>query len=113
MTSDTITRDIVINASPETVYDVVSEPKHIANWFSDEADLEPVAGARGVLTFRIGERRTEPSVIEVTVVKRGSSAPVRVQLDLPRTPASDPRRDRRHPGGVPHHAPRPAAPAWP
>jgi uncharacterized protein YndB with AHSA1/START domain len=68
MTSDMITRDIVINASPETVYDVVSEPKHIANWFSDEADLEPVAGARGVLTFRIGDRRTEPSVIEVTVV---------------------------------------------
>lgn len=68
MTSDTITRDIVINASPETVYDVVSQPEHIANWFSDEADLEPVPGRRGVLTFRMGDRRTEESVIEVTVV---------------------------------------------
>src|ERR1700729_2633994 len=68
MSSDTITRDIVINASPETVYDVVSQPKHIANWFSDEAELEPVPGTRGVLTFRVGERRAEPSVIEVTVV---------------------------------------------
>jgi uncharacterized protein YndB with AHSA1/START domain len=68
VTSDTITRDIVINASAETVYDVVSRPEHIANWFSDEAELEPIAGTRGVLTFRIGERRAEPSVIEVTVV---------------------------------------------
>ena len=65
--SDTITRDIVINASPETVYDVVSRPEHIAEWFSDEADLEPVAGARGVLTWP-DEREPETSMIEVTVV---------------------------------------------
>lgn len=69
MSTDTITREIVINASPETVYDVVSRPEHIANWFSDEAELEPVAGTRGVLTFRIGERRDEDSVIEVAVVR--------------------------------------------
>jgi uncharacterized protein YndB with AHSA1/START domain len=68
MISDTITRDIVINASPETVYDVVSQAQHIANWFSDGAELLPVAGSQGVLTFRIGDRRDEPSVIEVTVV---------------------------------------------
>lgn len=66
MASDSITRDIVINAAPETVYDVVSQPKHIANWFSDEAELEPVAGSRGVLVFRIGE--SSPATIEVTVV---------------------------------------------
>lgn len=66
MTTDSMTRDIVINASPETVYDVVSRPEHIANWFSDEAALEPVAGSRGVLTFRMGEAGT--ATIEVTVV---------------------------------------------
>ena len=68
MTNDTITRDIVINASPETVYDVVSRPEHIAKWFSDEAELEPVAGGRGVLTFRVDQRRSVPSVIDVTVI---------------------------------------------
>ena len=68
MTNDRITRDIVINASLETVYDVVSQPQHIANWFSDEAELEPIPGSRGVLTFQIGDRRDAASVIDVTVV---------------------------------------------
>jgi len=31
MTSDSITRDIVINASPETVYDVVSDRSSSSN----------------------------------------------------------------------------------
>ncbi len=68
MNTDSITRDIVIDASAETVYDVVSQPEHIARWFSDEADLEPVAGTRGVLTFHVGDRRSSSATIEVTVV---------------------------------------------
>jgi uncharacterized protein YndB with AHSA1/START domain len=67
MTSDTITRDIVINASPETVYDVVSRPEHIAEWFSDEADFEPAPDARGVLIWRDKETNQATSV-ELTVV---------------------------------------------
>ena len=66
--SDSITRDIVIKASPETVYDVVSTPEHIAHWFSDDADLVPVAGARGVLTFHVDERRTTPATVEIVIV---------------------------------------------
>jgi uncharacterized protein YndB with AHSA1/START domain len=65
MTSDSITRDIVINASPETVYDVVSRPEHITKWFSDEADFEPSPEARGVLVF--GEAN-QAMTVEVTVV---------------------------------------------
>lgn len=67
MTSDSITRDIVINASPETVYDVVSRPEHIAKWFSDEADLEPVPDARGSLIWRDKET-SSVTTVEVTVV---------------------------------------------
>ena len=52
MTNDSITRDIVINASPETVYDVVSRPEHIANGSATRHDFEPVPGARGVLIWR-------------------------------------------------------------
>ena len=98
MTSDTITRDIVINASAETVYDVVSRPEHIANWFSDEAELEPIPGRRGVLTFRMGDRRTEESVIEVTVVSadRPQAALRHRFRDRSRRPSRHQRR--RHPG---------------
>jgi len=45
---------------------VLSQPAHIATWFSDEADLEPVPGARGVLVCRTAEAR--PTKVEVTVV---------------------------------------------
>ena len=45
MTTDAITREIVINASPETVYDVVSRPEHIVKWFSDEADFQELISA--------------------------------------------------------------------
>ncbi len=67
MTSDAITRDIVINASPETVYDVVSRPEHIVGWFSDEADLEPFPDARGVLIWRDKETN-QATTVELTVV---------------------------------------------
>jgi uncharacterized protein YndB with AHSA1/START domain len=67
MTSDSITRDIVINASPETVYDVVSRPEHIAEWFSDEADFALVPDARGVLIWRDKETN-QATTVEVTVV---------------------------------------------
>ena len=67
MTSAAVTRDIVINASPETVYDVVSRPEHMSKWFSDDADFEPVAEATGVLIWRDKETNQTTS-IEVTVV---------------------------------------------
>jgi uncharacterized protein YndB with AHSA1/START domain len=67
MTTDTITRDIVINASPETVYDVVSRPEHIVEWFSDEAEFEPVPDARGVLIWR-DKATNQATTVELTVV---------------------------------------------
>jgi uncharacterized protein YndB with AHSA1/START domain len=67
MPSDAITRDIIINASPETVYDVVSRPEHIVEWFSDGADLEAVPDARGVLTWK-DEESSRTTTVEVTVV---------------------------------------------
>ena len=67
MSSAAVTRDIVINASPETVYDVVSRPEHMSQWFSDDADFEPVADATGALIWR--DRETNQTTrINVTVV---------------------------------------------
>jgi uncharacterized protein YndB with AHSA1/START domain len=67
MTSDRITRDIVINASPETVYDVVSRPEHMVEWFTDEADFEPIPDGRGVLIWR-DKATNQATTVEVTVV---------------------------------------------
>jgi uncharacterized protein YndB with AHSA1/START domain len=67
MPSDAITREILINASPETVYDVVSRPEHIVEWFSDEADFDPVPDARGVLIWRDKETN-QATTVELTVV---------------------------------------------
>ncbi|GAA4873848.1 SRPBCC domain-containing protein [Kitasatospora terrestris] len=46
-----IEREIHIDAAPEVVYEVVSAPEHLREWWPDEADLEPVPGATGVITF--------------------------------------------------------------
>ena len=67
---DSISRDIVINASPEIVYDVVSRPEHIAAWFSDEADLEPVAGSRGTLLFHQGTEKAVTIALTVVTAQR-------------------------------------------
>jgi uncharacterized protein YndB with AHSA1/START domain len=67
MSSTAVTRDIVINASPETVYDVVSRPEHMSKWFSDDADFEPVADTAGVLLWR-DTQTNETTTIKVTVV---------------------------------------------
>lgn len=51
MQHETIERVITVDASPEVVYQVVSSPEHIAQWWSDQADFEPVAGSTGTLVW--------------------------------------------------------------
>ncbi len=47
----TIEREIHIEASPEVVYQVVSEPEHLSEWWPEEAELVPVPGGTGPITF--------------------------------------------------------------
>ncbi|MER7576016.1 SRPBCC domain-containing protein [Streptomyces sp. NPDC126514] len=62
-----IEREIHIDATPEVVYEVVSRPEHLREWWPDEADLAPVPGATGTITF--GEKTTpEATVVPLTVV---------------------------------------------
>ncbi|MFB6842774.1 SRPBCC family protein [Streptomyces sp. NPDC056361] len=51
MERGSIEREIHIDARPEVVYEVVSRPEHLREWWPDEADLDPVAGGTGVITF--------------------------------------------------------------
>ena len=56
MAADSVEREILIEASPEVVWGVITEPEQISRWFSDEAEVEGRAGADGTLTWKPGGR---------------------------------------------------------
>lgn len=63
-----IEREIHIDATPEVVYEVVSRPEHLREWWPDEAEFEPVPGATGVISF--GDRATpDAQVVPLTVIE--------------------------------------------
>ncbi|MFJ8012477.1 SRPBCC domain-containing protein [Streptomyces sp. NPDC096339] len=63
-----IERELHIDASPEVVFEVLSSPEHIRDWWSAETAFEPSAGATGSLTWTdqdTGRRQSAPfTVIE-------------------------------------------------
>ncbi|GAA0241224.1 SRPBCC family protein [Cryptosporangium japonicum] len=61
----TIEREIYIDAAPEVVFDVVSTPEHLAQWWPDTARYEPVPGSVGEITFGDGDAG---KVVPFTVV---------------------------------------------
>ncbi|MFI6578584.1 SRPBCC family protein [Nocardiopsis sp. NPDC050513] len=61
-----IERQIRVDAAPEIVYQVLSRPEHLRQWWPDEAELDPVPGATGTVSFG-GGSRTE--VVALTVVE--------------------------------------------
>jgi uncharacterized protein YndB with AHSA1/START domain len=54
--ADSVEREILIEATPEVVWSVITEPAKIGQWFSDEAELEVRSGGDGTLTWRPGGR---------------------------------------------------------
>ncbi|QIS12875.1 SRPBCC family protein [Nocardia arthritidis] len=46
-----IEREIHVDATPEVVYQVVSSPEHISEWWSDDADFVAAPGAVGELVW--------------------------------------------------------------
>jgi len=63
-----IEREIHIDASPEVVFEVISTPQHLREWWPDEAVIEAVPGARGELVFG-DTTNPEAHVAPVTVVE--------------------------------------------
>jgi uncharacterized protein YndB with AHSA1/START domain len=63
----TIEREIFVEASPEVVFEVVSEPVHVRQWWPDEAHYEPVPGATGEIVF--GDCDAGGTVVAFTVVE--------------------------------------------
>ena len=63
----TIEREFHVDASPEVVFDVISSPVHIREWWDAETDLEPVSGATGELVWG-DETNDRAHVSPITVV---------------------------------------------
>ncbi|MFE2412531.1 SRPBCC family protein [Kitasatospora sp. NPDC059408] len=62
-----IAREIHVEATPEVVYEVISTPEHLKEWWPDDADLKPVPGATGVISFGTGT--PDVKVEHLTVVE--------------------------------------------
>ena len=61
-----IERDIHVDASPEVVFEVISRPEHMQEWWPDEARYEPTAGSTGEIVF--GSRDDGGAVVPFAVV---------------------------------------------
>jgi uncharacterized protein YndB with AHSA1/START domain len=62
-----IEREMYVEASPEIVFDVVSNPDHVKQWWPDDARYEPAPGAVGDIVF--GDCAAGGTVVAFTVVE--------------------------------------------
>jgi uncharacterized protein YndB with AHSA1/START domain len=62
-----IEREIFIEATPEVVFDVVSNPRHLKEWWPDDARYDPVPGNVGEIAF--GDPASGGKVVPFTVVR--------------------------------------------
>jgi uncharacterized protein YndB with AHSA1/START domain len=69
-----IEREIRIAAAPAVVYEVVSSPEHLREWWPDDIDLEPVPGATGTVGFRRddGDKAEPITVVQAEPPRRFS-----------------------------------------
>lgn len=67
MAAESIEREILIEASPEVVWGVITEPGQIVRWFADEAEVEQRPGADGTLTWKPGGRGGSEKEIDTVV----------------------------------------------
>lgn len=63
----TIERELHIAASPEVVFEVISRPEHIRDWWSAETGIEPASGSTSELTWR-DEASGRVDTVPITVI---------------------------------------------
>ena len=51
MVPDRVEREILIDAPPDVVWSVITEPEHVGRWFSDSAAIDLRPGGELVLTW--------------------------------------------------------------
>ena len=62
----TIEREVYVEASPEVVFEVVSSPEHVKQWWPDDARYDRTPGSAGEIVF--GDRAAGGTVVAFTVV---------------------------------------------
>jgi len=62
-----IEREIHVEAPPEVVFEVVTRPEHIREWWYAESEVEPTPGATGELVWSDGDD-PRAHVVPMTVV---------------------------------------------
>ena len=86
-----IEREVHIEAAPEVVYQVISTPEHLRQWWPEEADIEAVPGATGTISFGDGSKVVPLTVLEADPPRRfsfhwaydaASPTPLTVTFDL-------------------------------
>ncbi|HEX3090654.1 MAG TPA: SRPBCC domain-containing protein [Ilumatobacteraceae bacterium] len=68
MEHGSIERDIHVDASPAVVFEVISRPEHVREWWPDDARFETVVGAPGELVWRNADTG-ETTTVAITVVE--------------------------------------------
>jgi uncharacterized protein YndB with AHSA1/START domain len=63
----TIEREIYVDAAPEVVFDVVSSPEHLKEWWPDDARYDPAPGSTGEIVF--GDPQGDGMVVSLTVLE--------------------------------------------
>jgi uncharacterized protein YndB with AHSA1/START domain len=63
-----IERELRIDATPEVVYEVISSPEHLREWWPDGAELDPVPGATGAITFG-DQTAPDATIVPLTVLE--------------------------------------------
>jgi uncharacterized protein YndB with AHSA1/START domain len=61
-----IERELRIDATPEVVYEVISSPEHLREWWPDDAELDPAPGATGAITFGTAP---DAAIVPLTVLE--------------------------------------------
>lgn len=73
MEHGTLEREIHVDASPEVVFEVISRPEHIQEWWSDEARFESASGELIWRDADTGETMVAPlTIVEVDPPRRFS-----------------------------------------
>jgi len=62
----TIEREIYVEAAPEVVFEVVSNPDHVKQWWPDEAHYDVTPGSTGAIVF--GDPDGDGAVVALTVI---------------------------------------------
>lgn len=62
-----IEREIHVDAPPEVVFEVVSQPEHIKDWWQADTDVQPTPGSTGELVWADGDNM-RANVVPMSVV---------------------------------------------